>query len=56
MTLSIRNRLFLVVGIQVLLMLAVGAVGYLFISKSRLADDVHDASTQTQIAVQKALQ
>jgi len=56
MTLSIRNRLFLVVGIQVLLMLAVGAVGYLFISKSRLADEVHNASTQTQIAVQKALQ
>ena len=56
MSLSIRSRLFLVVGIQVLLMVVVGAVGYFFISKSDQASAIHDASTQTQIAVQKALQ
>ncbi len=56
MSLSIRSRLFLVVGIQVFLMVIVGTFGYFFISKSDQASAIHDASTQTQIAVQKALQ
>jgi len=56
MTLSIRSRLFLVVGIQVLLMAAIALTGFFFVRNQSDADSAHDESTQTQIAVQKALQ
>ena len=56
MTLSIRSRLFLVVGVQVLLMVIFTLTGFFFVQGKNDADLAHNESTLTQIAVQKALQ
>ncbi|MDD5028297.1 MAG: methyl-accepting chemotaxis protein [Rhodoferax sp.] len=56
MTLSIRSRLFLVVGVQMLLMATITLAGFFFMQGKNNADLAHDESTQIQIAVQKTLQ
>ena len=55
MSMSIRVRLLMSVGLQVLLMVAVGLVGYFFLQQSRNADAAHEESSEVQIGVQRTL-
>lgn len=55
MTMSIRTRLVVAVCVQLLLMIAVGSVSYLYLNQFRYASTTHEESTQVQIALQRTL-
>ncbi len=55
MKLSIRTRLTLAAAFQILVLMMVGAVGYRYLQQSHLADVVHEASTDADLDLQKAL-
>ena len=55
MSMSIRVRLLMTVGLQVFLMVAVGLVGFFFLQQSRDADAADEASSEVQISLQRTL-
>ena len=55
MSLSIRTRLVVAVGVQLLLMLLAGFTGYYFLMQERDADAAHQQSFEVQSALEKTL-
>ncbi len=55
MKLSIRTRLTLAAAFQILVLIIVGAIGYRYLQQSHLADVAHEASTDADLDLQKAL-